>query len=404
MKYKRLIIFSLMIVLLVIICLCFPKKVNNKAQKGKKEAPKTYKKEELSDSQETEEICISDIKFIRVSEKEIDITWPDQKNPYVDTYYLMRRKSNEDEWKQVGQFQSDHNIQNRELTLADILEEDKVQQYEYRIDVSVTDTKKYKPVEGNSIYASNLLVCIDPGHFSGKNKIVDEDGSSYLEGDATLILAKNLEEKLRLGYGITCILTRTTGDITLGGYTNDSLDEGHISLRGSYAQGSDLFLSLHTNANQDNANGYATDEQPISINKTLVFINAVAYEDNRMLHLANAVGSYLTEANYDMQVSESDEFQSIETKEEAKSWTDEYNDQLNVPGTVCVRWGEHGDYYGVLRGAAMVNVPGLIIEHGFHTIPEVRKLALTGELLKKWAEADANGIAEGYELMKKEGD
>lgn len=404
MKYKRLIIFSLMIVLLVIICLCFPKKVNNKAQKGKKEAPKTYKKEELSDSQETEEICISDIKFIRVSEKEIDITWPDQKNPYVDTYYLMRRKSNEDEWKQVGQFQSDHNIQNRELTLADILEEDKVQQYEYRIDVSVTDTKKYKPVEGNSIYASNLLVCIDPGHFSGKNKIVDEDGSSYSEGDATLILAKNLEEKLRLGYGITCILTRTTGDITLDGYTNDSLDEGHISLRGSYAQGSDLFLSLHTNANQDNANGYATDEQPISINKTLVFINAVAYEDNRMLHLANAVGSYLTEANYDMQVSESDEFQSIETKEEAKSWTDEYNDQLNVPGTVCVRWGEHGDYYGVLRGAAMVNVPGLIIEHGFHTIPEVRKLALTGELLKKWAEADANGIAEGYELMKKEGD
>lgn len=404
MKYKRLIVFSLMIVLLVIICLCFPKKVNNKIQKGKKEDPKTYKKEELSDSRETEEISISDIKFIRVSEKEIGITWSDQKNPYVDTYYLMRRKPNENEWQQLGQLQSNHNIQDRELTLTDILEEDTVQQYEYRIDVSVTDTKKYKPVEGNSIYASNLLVCIDPGHFSGKNKIVNEDGSSYSEGGATLILAKNLEEKLRLGYGITCILTRTTGDITLGGYTNDSLDEGHISLRGSYAQGSDLFLSLHTNANQDNANGYATDEQSISINKTLVFVNAVAYEDNRMLRLANAVGSYLTEVNYDMQVSESDEFQSIETKEEAKRWSDEYNDQLNVPGTVCVRWGEHGDYYGVLRGAAMVNVPGLIIEHGFHTIPEVRKLALTGELLEKWAEADANGIAEGYELMKNEGD
>ena len=404
MKYKRLIVFSLMIVLLVIICLCFPKKVNNKIQKGKKEDPKTYKKEELSDSRETEEISISDIKFIRVSEKEIGITWSDQKNPYVDTYYLMRRKPNENEWQQLGQLQSNHNIQDRELTLIDILEEDTVQQYEYRIDVSVTDTKKYKPVEGNSIYASNLLVCIDPGHFSGKNKIVNEDGSSYSEGDATLILAKNLEEKLRLGYGITCILTRTTGDITLGGYTNDSLDEGHISLRGSYAQGSDLFLSLHTNANQDNANGYATDEQSISINKTLVFVNAVAYEDNRMLRLANAVGSYLTEVNYDMQVSESDEFQSIETKEEAKRWSDEYNDQLNVPGTVCVRWGEHGDYYGVLRGAAMVNVPGLIIEHGFHTIPEVRKLALTGELLEKWAEADANGIAEGYELMKNDGD
>ena len=393
-----------MTVLLVVIYLCIPQKENDKTQKEKKEVPKTYKEEKLSDGWKAEKICISDIKFARVSEKEIDITWSDQKNPYVDTYYLMRRKPNENKWKHVGHLQSDHNIQDRELTLADILKEDAVQQYEYRIDVSVIDTKKYKPVEGNSIYASNLLVCIDPGHFSGKNKIVDADGSSYSEGNATLILAKNLEEKLRLSYGITCILTRTTDDITLGGYTNDSLDEGHISLRGRYAQGSDLFLSLHTNANQDNANGYATDKQPISINKTLVFVNAVAYEDNRMLHLANAIGSYLTEVNYDMQVSESEKFQSIESKEEAKNWSDEYNDQLNVPGTVCVRWGEHGDYYGVLRGAATVNVSGLIIEHGFHTIPEIRKLVLTGELLEKWADADARGIAEGYELMKKEGD
>lgn len=92
---------------------------------------------------------------------------------------------------------------------------------------------------------------------------------------------------------MTCILTRTTGDITLGGYTNNNLDEGHISLRGSYAQKSDLFLSLHTNANQDNANGYATDEQPVSINKTLVFVNKVAYEDKQMLYLANTIGSYL---------------------------------------------------------------------------------------------------------------
>lgn len=404
MKYKRLIVLFLMTVLLVVIYLCISQKENNKTQKEKKEVQKTYKEKELSDDRKTEKICVSDIKFVRVSEKEIDITWSDQKNPYVDTYYLMRRKTNENEWKQVGLLQSDHNIQDRKLTLADILEEDTVQQYEYRIDVRVTDMKKYKPVEGDSIYASNLLVCIDPGHFSGKNKIVDEDGSSYSEGDATLILAKNLEEKLRLGYGITCILTRTTDDITLDGYTNDSLDEGHISLRGSYAKGSNLFLSLHTNANQDNANGYATDKQPISINKTLVFVNAVAYEDNRILHLANAIGSYLTEVNYDMQVSESEEFQSIERKEEAKNWSDEYNDQLNVPGTVCVRWGEHGDYYGVLRGAATVNVPGLIIEHGFHTIPEIRKLALTGNLLEKWADADASGIAEGYELMKKEGD
>lgn len=56
-------------------------------------------------------------------------------------------------------------------------------------------------------------------------------GAVIQRGDATLILAKNLEEKLRLNYGVTCILTRTTGDITLGGYTNNNLDEGHISFK-----------------------------------------------------------------------------------------------------------------------------------------------------------------------------
>ena len=46
------------------------------------------------------------------------------------------------------------------------------------------------------------------------------------------------------------------------------------------------------------------------------------------------------------------------------------------------------------RGAASAGVPGVIIEHGLHTIPEVRKAA-QGDLALKWAEADAYGIAWG---------
>ena len=73
-----------------------------------------------------------------------------------------------------------------------------------------------------------------------------------------------------------------------------------------------------------------------------------------------------------------------------------YNDATNVEGTVCRRMGQSGDYYGVLRGAANVGVPGMIIEHGFHTVPEMRGTAKTGELAKAWARADAEGIAEGF--------
>ena len=60
---------------------------------------------------------------------------------------------------------------------------------------------------------------------------------------------------------------------------------------------------------------------------------------------------------------------------------------------------KNGNYYGVLRGASNVKVPGMIIEHGFHTVEEVRRLAMEEDLTQKWAEADAYGIAKGFGLV-----
>lgn len=56
----------------------------------------------------------------------------------------------------------------------------------------------------------------------------------------------------------------------------------------------------------------------------------------------------------------------------------------------------------MLRGAADVGVPGMIIEHGFHTVPKMRELAVQGELAVQWAQADAYGIGEGFGMKKKE--
>ena len=53
----------------------------------------------------------------------------------------------------------------------------------------------------------------------------------------------------------------------------------------------------------------------------------------------------------------------------------------------------------MLRGASKVKVPGMIIEHGFHTVEEVRRLAMEEDLTQKWAEADAYGIAKGFGLV-----
>ena len=36
------------------------------------------------------------------------------------------------------------------------------------MDVKVKDEETYEAVEGKSVLASNILICIDPGHYEGK--------------------------------------------------------------------------------------------------------------------------------------------------------------------------------------------------------------------------------------------
>ena len=243
----------------------------------------------------------------------------------------------------------------------------------------------------------NIVVCIDAGHYKGR-KLSGKNTYGYDEGIVTLKIALQLREELKK-YGIDSYLTRETDNIKIGGYKNKTLDDSkHISLRGEYAKKADLFVSLHTNANNSNANGYETCDQPVEINKTIVLINKVARNSSKFVKLAHEVGKAVTTANYEAGVSTTKKFTSVK-KGKVKKWTDSYNDSLNKQGAVCSRFKSNGDYYGVLRGASNVKVPGMIIEHGFHTVEEVRRLAMEEDLTQKWAEADAYGIAKGFGLV-----
>ena len=124
-----------------------------------------------------------------------------------------------------------------------------------------------------------------------------------------------------------------------------------------------------------------------------------ACQDPQVIRLANRIGSGLAKASLELGIAAKGTFQEVKDAGEIREWTDAYNDATNVEGTVCRRTGQNGDYYGVLRGAANVGVPGMIIEHGFHTVPEMRGTAKTGELAKAWARADAEGIAEGFGFL-----
>lgn len=262
------------------------------------------------------------------------------------------------------------------------------------------EEKKQKAKEQQKIIKrqKKIQICIDPGHYSKKNEVYENGKVVYCEGNFTLQVAKELKKILEERYGVIVHLTRTSGNICINGYENLALDSGKISLRGEAAKGMDLFISLHTNANLEHANGVDTNRQPIGITKPIVIVNTVAMESKQALSVANAIGTSLAVSNAKLGISTQEKFHTVSGKDDILNWTDAYNDSVDKEGTVCARRGNNGDYYGVLRGASNVAVPGMIVEHGFHTVPKMRKLAADGTLAKEWAEADAKGIAEGMRL------
>jgi len=280
------------------------------------------------------------------------------------------------------------------ITYTDKLSATGYVRYEYRVDAYL---KTGKVLKGKAIYASNVLVCLDPGHFQTKNAVEGDEGYGYSEAMAVLKLGLSLRDTLKKDYGISCVMTRTTESITIDGFSDKNLDGGHISLRGDFAKrnGADIFISLHTNSNNPHANGYPTDSQPLAINKPIIILNSLAKENDMCINMANKLGENLTKVSFDEGLSKSKSFDSVK-KGSLGEWTVAKNDSITTNGSVYYRLGENGDYYGVLRGANAAGVFGMIVEHGFHSVPEVRKKAMQSDLINKWANADAKAIAEGF--------
>lgn len=337
----------------------------------------------------------------RVSSSQIELGWSDANAALIDCYVIERydnRKAADDAgWQTVGEVKSGETADGNSYRFTDSLLSTEPQQYVYRVVPKAVDESKYIVSESGHVLCSNIYICIDPGHYAGKNAVEGEQSYGYAEGDFTLLLSLELCDILSKKYGIATCLTRDSGSITLSGYTDESLDSAHIALRGSYAakMGCDLFMSVHTNSNQDDANGVPTYEQPISINKPMVIANALALSSDEVLSLCNAVGENLAETNFEFGTSAYREFIPA-SKETVREWTVDYNDSTEEQGTVVYRYGSKGEFYGVLRGAQNAGVPGIIVEHGYHSVPQMREAAMTGNLKSQWARDDADGIAAGY--------
>ena len=351
-------------------------------------------------------INIESIETERESRQAIGISWLASYDDVVENYIIRRRDtekgSGTGEWITLETVPSDKILANGNWHYTDMLESDEPQQYEYRIDMELIDTEDYIAEEGKPVFGSNIKICIDPGHYHVPTEVTEVDEVGYIEGDFVLKLALELRDVLRERFGIDSCLTRETGSITLGGYTDFELDSAHISLRGEYAaeEECDLFVSLHTNSNEEDANGYPTFFQPLGVCKPIIFVNSVALESERTIKTANATGTKLAGVNYELGIAETDAFEEVEMGA-IEEIVPGYNDSATAIGTVVIRKGKKDpDYYGVLRGASNVGIPGMLIEHGHHSVSVVRRATAYDILKEAWANADAEGIAFGFGFIE----
>lgn len=189
---------------------------------------------------------------------------------------------------------------------------------------------------------AKIKICLDAGHVGKYNRspVVKEYYESDMNWKLHMLLKKYLEE-----YGFEVVLTRKKQD--------ENLD---VIPRGNKAKGCDLFLSIHSNA---------CDTENVDYPVVIVPINGTGDKIGNML--AECIGKVMG------------------TRQAGRIWE---------------RKSGKLDWYGVIRGSVAVGVPGLILEHSFHTNTRAAKWLLDEKNLDTLARAEVEVIAEYYGVEK----
>lgn len=190
-----------------------------------------------------------------------------------------------------------------------------------------------------------MRICLDAGHFGKYNQ--SPVNPAYWESEFTwkfhLLLKSELE---RHGFEVTTTRSDQTKDLD-------------VCKRGQLAKGCDLFLSIHSNACAD-----ASVDYPLACCCVSGQADVLGHE------LAEIVGKVMS--------------------------------TTGVPN-IMKRKGNGGtDYYGVLRGAASVGVPGILLEHSFHTNRRATEWLMNDTNLQRMAAAEAEVIAAHFGVSSRD--
>lgn len=203
-------------------------------------------------------------------------------------------------------------------------------------------------------------ICLDAGHYGKYNR--SPGVPEYYESDMNWKFHLLLKTELQR-YGFDVTLTRAS--------QNEDLE---LTKRGRTAEGCDLFLSLHSNAVGSEMNEQV--DHPVGI----YFVEDGCAADEKSRELAEILSQTVE--------------QVMQTAQPAKVYSRLSERDRDGDGK-C-----NDDYYGVLYGAHQAGVPGVILEHSFHTCTRSAKWLLDTENLKKLARAEAGALAQYFGLEK----
>lgn len=200
-----------------------------------------------------------------------------------------------------------------------------------------------------------MKVCIDSGHFDKYNRC--PNNPNYYES-VQMWKLHLLQKKYLEARGIEVITTRPTLEKDL-----------NLTTRGKMAKGCDLFISNHTNAV-----GSAMNESVDHVAVYHLTADNWTDADEKSVKFANALAPVIA--------------QEMGTKQQYKVLSRKADYDRNNDGVL------NDNYYAVLHGARMVNVPALILEHSFHTNSRSVKWLLDDANLDRLARAEAEAIAK----------
>lgn len=196
-----------------------------------------------------------------------------------------------------------------------------------------------------------MKICLDPGHYG--NNYNPGVAAGYVESNFTWTYFFLMKERLER-YGVEVIGTRA-----------EKAEDMPLQTRGKCSEGCDLFISIHSNA---------VDNKP-EMNAVFTHWSVRSGGEGIAKKIGNTLTAFFrSEWGYCL-----DPLMYAE-------------ESTKHPGY---------DYFGVLKGAASVGTPAIIVEHSFHTNPKYCEWAMTPGNIEKMADVEVGAIAQYYKLTPK---